>query len=172
MRFNVFLRLIELTFWLFRKLGYWRSSTKYSLLRRDWNRKGGGVAFFLSNNLRFVWRVDISCDEIESVWLEVYPGVHVIWMCPSFSATTFYDCLMTECMNATKINSNQKITISGDLNSNVDSMLPQTRLLWEFCNDLKFEMLGPMSATRITSTPQYLALKVTQCDWLWKKGTS
>ena len=49
-------------------------SSSVSIVRRDRNRHGGRVAFLLSPGVKFVVRDDLSDGQIESVWLELFPG--------------------------------------------------------------------------------------------------
>ena len=46
----------------------------YTILRKDrqiLNSRGGGVAFYVSNNIKAVPRLDLSSDTIELLWLEI-----------------------------------------------------------------------------------------------------
>ena len=46
----------------------------YTIIRKDRqipNSRGGGVAFYLSNNIKAVPRLDLSSDNIELLWLEI-----------------------------------------------------------------------------------------------------
>ena len=50
--------------------------SSFSVIRRDRNRHGGGIAAFISSRVRYVSRPDLSCGNIESLWLELFPGSH------------------------------------------------------------------------------------------------
>ena len=43
----------------------------YSIIRRDRNRHGGGVAMYIRNSLTFIRRNDLETDDIESIWIEM-----------------------------------------------------------------------------------------------------
>lgn len=45
----------------------------FSLLRRDRNRNGGGVAIVLSSRVHYCQKCDLSSGHIESLWVELYP---------------------------------------------------------------------------------------------------
>jgi len=44
-----------------------------SIVRRDRNRRGGGVAILLSNQIRFCAHQDLSEGHIESLWIDQTP---------------------------------------------------------------------------------------------------
>ena len=43
-------------------------------LRRDRNENGGGVCFYIHNNLSYVRRDDLENCELELIWIEVSDG--------------------------------------------------------------------------------------------------
>ena len=43
----------------------------YDILRKDRNRRGGGVAVYINQSIKYKRREDLECDEIEALWLEV-----------------------------------------------------------------------------------------------------
>ena len=46
----------------------------YSIIRRDQNRRGGGVAILLSDRVHYLPCSDINTGNIESVWIELFPN--------------------------------------------------------------------------------------------------
>ena len=44
------------------------------IIRRDRNRRGGGVAIILSSDIRYKVCSDISEGSIESLWVQLYPN--------------------------------------------------------------------------------------------------
>ena len=73
----------------------------YSLLRRDRNRHGGGVAILISNHIRYCQKLDFSSGEIESLWIELYPrSKRSLLLCCAYrppSKLDFYEYLTLEC---------------------------------------------------------------------------
>ena len=43
----------------------------YSIVRRNRNRHGGGVAMYIRNSLTFIRRNDLETDDIECIWIEI-----------------------------------------------------------------------------------------------------
>ena len=43
----------------------------YSIVRRDRNRHGGGVAMYIRNSLTFIRRNDLETDDVEAIWIEM-----------------------------------------------------------------------------------------------------
>ena len=43
----------------------------YSIVRRDRNRHGGGVAMYIRNSLAFIRRNDLETDDVECIWIEM-----------------------------------------------------------------------------------------------------
>ena len=43
----------------------------YSIVRRDRNRNGGGVAMYIRNSLTFIRRNDLETDDVECIWIEI-----------------------------------------------------------------------------------------------------
>ena len=127
----------------------------YYIVRKDRNRRGGGVAFFVSNHLRCKPCYDLCISNIESVWIELFPGskrsmlLCCTYKSPSTSNIEYYDNLLSECDNSLLLN-HQNLTILGDLNSDLmDPALPQTKLLSNFCKQLNLTHLVTQP-TRIT----------------------
>ena len=42
----------------------------YSIVRKDRNRHGGGVAMYIRNSLTFIRREDLETDDVECIWLK------------------------------------------------------------------------------------------------------
>ena len=47
------------------------SLPEYTIVRRDRNRHGGGVAMYIRNNLTFIRRNDLEADDVECLWVEL-----------------------------------------------------------------------------------------------------
>lgn len=43
----------------------------YHLLRRDRNRNGGGVAFYIQNHIHFLRREDLHVNQVEVLWVQL-----------------------------------------------------------------------------------------------------
>jgi len=61
------------------------------VLRWDRNRRGGGVAIILSNHIPFKICPDISEGNVESIWIQLYPGSkRAIFLCCVYKSPS--DC--------------------------------------------------------------------------------
>ena len=47
------------------------SLPSYSIVRKDRNRHGGGVAIYIRNSLTFIRREDLETDDVECIWVEI-----------------------------------------------------------------------------------------------------
>lgn len=129
----------------------------FSILRNDRNRRGGGVAFYISNLLHFKPRLDLCVGNIETVWMEVFPGskrsmlLCCAYKSPSIPNIGFYDSLISECDKGLSSAKQNNLTILGDFNSDLlKPSLPQTKCLNELCRHLKLVHLKT-EATRVVN---------------------
>ncbi len=129
----------------------------WSLVRRDRNRRGGGVALMISNHLRWRARPDLSDGSIESVWIELFPASckrSTLLCCsyrPPSSSSKYFEVLESECNNALA-SEGTGLLVMGDLNCDLSkSHLPQTKLLLSFCDRLLLSDVVK-KPTRITPT--------------------
>ena len=123
--------------------------TGMNIIRKDRNRRGGGTAILISDRLRFEFRQDLNSDEIEAVWLEIFPrSKRSMLICSAYrspACNAFFDHLMFVYEKGLHNRKQQHITILGDLNCDINQpSLPQTKLLNAFCKQL-FGELGDMS---------------------------
>lgn len=92
----------------------------YQIIRKNRNRIGGSVAVIISQQLRFCVRSDISCNNIESVWLELFPkSKSSVIICCSYrppSSNDYFDNFMVEYERAVNLSGDRSILIVGDLN--------------------------------------------------------
>lgn len=143
----------------------------FSLLRRDRNRNGGGVAIVLSSRVRYCQKCDLSSGHIESLWVELYPrSKHSLLLCCAYrppSKMDFYEYLTSECNQACL--QTQKLLVVGDLNSNSLSpkLLPEYKLLKCFMNTIGLcEMFtGPTRITDSTSSHLDVFLTNNSCSF-------
>ena len=67
----------------------------FSVLRKDRNRSGGGVAVFVSNSISYCVKDNLSVDQLEMVWLEAKPTHSIsflicsVYRPPSFNKLHF-----------------------------------------------------------------------------------
>lgn len=93
----------------------------YSLLRRDRNRNGGGVALYIQNHIPFKRRDDLNVCQVEALWAQVHLPhqaailVGCVYRPPS-SKVSYLDDLCTGFDQAT--DSNRDVFILGDFNIN------------------------------------------------------
>ena len=48
-------------------------SSDLTVIRRDSNRRGGGIAIVLSNSIHFRLCSDFCAGHVESLWIELFP---------------------------------------------------------------------------------------------------
>ena len=93
----------------------------YSLLRRDRNRNGGGVALYIQNHIPFKRRDDLNVCQLEALWAQVHLPhqapilVGCVYRPPS-SKVSYLDDLCTGFDQAT--DSNIDLFTLGDFNVN------------------------------------------------------
>ena len=129
----------------------------YDLLifRRDRNRRGGGVAVLLSRHVRYKICPDISENNVESLWIQLFPNTkRAVLLCCVYRSPSdyhFYDHLLVECEKGL-LNYGDKLIVVGDLNSNVSLVSSQqTKFLFSFMKHFHLHELL-QSPTRVTAT--------------------
>ena len=138
-----------------------------NIVRRDRNRRGGGVAIIFSNHVHFRSCFDLSEGNVESLWVELFPNSkRALLLCCAYRSPSdchFFDNLMVECEKGLLIYC-QRLVILGDLISNpMSSTSQQTKFLYSFINQFHLHELV-QSPTRVmaTSTSQF-DLILTNC---------
>jgi len=126
-----------------------------SIVRRDRNRRGGGVAVIFSNHVHYRSCFDLSEGNVESLWVELFPNSkRAALMCCAYRSPSdchFFDNFMMECEKGL-LSYCQKLVILGDLNSNLAlSSSQQTKFLRSFMNQFHLYELV-QSPTRVTAT--------------------
>ena len=97
----------------------------YTILRKDRNRYGGGVAVFIRNGIEFLGRNDLIEDEnIEMLIIEIRlqkqkPFLVLCWYRPPNSSITLFDDFEKIIQNVD--NSNMPYCVLGDLNCDVQN---------------------------------------------------
>lgn len=132
--------------------------TGLHIIRRDRNRRGGGVAIMLSRRMKYKHRPDISEGKIESIWIELFPNSkRAMNICCTYrppSQYDFYEHLSDECESILPTG-HAGITILGDLNSDLlNPALQQTKRLNQLIGYLQLDELvkQPTRITQSTST--------------------
>ena len=118
------------------------------------NGKGGGVAFYIHNDLQYKIRHDIHLEGIENLFLEILDHKHknkivgVVYRPPSNTLDTFLDNFESGLEQIAR--ENKDIYIAGDFN--IDISPPLTALGQRFINLLSSLSLSPLinKPTRIT----------------------
>ena len=93
----------------------------FLLYRRDRNRHGGGVAFYIKKSIPHKLWADLSMPGLESIWVEVNaPGGLSYLLCsmyrPPSASHDYYDKIVENIELASMLN--KEIVIFGDLNFN------------------------------------------------------
>ena len=96
----------------------------FSIVRRDRNRSGGGVALYVRSDVAFNQRPDLSVDGLEAVWIELLiPRTKAILVCSCYrppSDGSFLDKLE---QSLAKVDPRTETFILGDLNIDVGNHL-------------------------------------------------
>ena len=131
----------------------------FSIVRKNRNHCGDGVAVLLADNVRFAVHSNLCCGSIETVWLQLFPGCkQSLLFCCAYrhpSQMAFSDDLLQECENAL-VGKTQKLLIVGDLNSNLlQPSLPQTHVLVAMMKHLNLtELVGQPTGVTGSSSSQ------------------
>ena len=91
----------------------------YQCLRADRNRHGGGVAFYIKNDVAFTHRVDMNHPDMECIWVEVKLKNPTLICClyrPPSAGDTYYNALLDGLEKA--VDEDKHIVILGDFNIN------------------------------------------------------
>ena len=127
----------------------------YSVLRRDRNRHGGGVMFYVCDNVSYK-HVSITTEEVENIWLSLVVNkksylIGNIYRPPS-SHSDYFDNMLDLIEQATNISEN--VIVVGDLNYDCSAGLSINPLQYiESMFEMKQLVTSP---TRITTTSSTL----------------
>ena len=133
------------------------SISGFSLYRCDrYQQLRGGVAVYVRENLNVTRRIDLECNEIESVWLELHQNktksflIGYIYRPPS-SLVSWYDIFEKNLECASKINAH--LMILGDFNINLfkDACNKNASTLSELCTSYGLTQIIERP-TRVTNT--------------------
>lgn len=91
----------------------------YTLLRKDRNRRGGGVCVYVRNSIEYKQRHDLDMENIESIWIKIELkkkifNIGTVYRPPS-SNSSYYDTILNQ-IEFMKNSSNEHIILMGDLN--------------------------------------------------------
>ena len=128
----------------------------YSLERCDRNRKGGGVACYIRNDISFNIRENFSCD-IENIFFDILLPktkpilIGIVYRPPDQSGFLEH---FSEAIENTHSFDNQEVYILGDLNIDLKNKPPLQRQHKEFCSlhGLVQIIDSPTRVTEETST--------------------
>ena len=119
--------------------------SEYAAHRHDRNRCGGGVLLFTRETLKTSRRLDLECDGLEIVWIELQmkqPSGSTLIACayiPPGKQLESLDLLDEVLERAT--NENKHVIVVGDLNCNLaQTSLTYTRKLLDICS--KFDLFS------------------------------
>ena len=124
----------------------------YTFIRKDRNRKGGGVGIYIPDGTNYKLLHDLSSSEFELLWIEVkLPKLEPFLMCSVYlppSATVAYRNSMIDNL-LEGADKNPNILILGDFNHNILNGIKGT-FVDHICSLLDVQQLVP-EATRVTS---------------------
>lgn len=139
----------------------------YTIIRKDRNRKGGGVCGYIRSDICFNVRTDLDNAHIEAVWLDILLPktkpllVGILYRPPTQSV--FYDRLEETCSSAIDHGKRETILI-GDWNTN---MLKKDSSIYKafsvFCNLFSLHQLISQ-CTRVSPTSQSIIDLVLTSD--------
>ena len=125
----------------------------YTCVRRDRNRQGGGVCAYIRHDLRFTNRTDID-NGVEAIWLDFHlPRSKPFTVCIAYRPPSSRDFYQKLGLCLSKYSEQSEIIILGDLNADVQSVIPvpSRKDFDELCDDFNFTQLIE-EPTRVTST--------------------
>ncbi len=117
----------------------------YFLIRRDRNRKGGGVCVYVRSDIGFNQRMDLNNDQIEAVWLNILlPKNKPILVGACYrppDQTMFYEILELVCSKYTDF-VNSEVIMIGDFNTDIRKTdLSGYKALMNFCRSFSLHQL-------------------------------
>jgi exonuclease III len=125
----------------------------YSIIRRDQNRHGGGVAIYVRNGIAFNPRLDLAEDKLECIWVELLlPKTKGILVSSCYRPPSDSNCMPKLEALFAKLDFQTEIYLVGDLNfcnfkSNSSIYQRYVGLLGEYnCTQMI------KTATRVTNT--------------------
>ena len=109
----------------------------YTLVRKDRNRNGGGVAVYINNNIPFTVESDFMDSTKEMIWLQSRPDkencfyLACLYRPPSTSKNEYISYLIDNITNVMQYNLN--IIVTGDLNIDCSNVNDHTNQLLQLC---------------------------------------
>jgi len=143
------------------------SNDYYSVVRRDRNRQGGGVAIIISKAIPFCLCPGFSEGKVESLCVNLFPGSRwAILLCCIYRSPSDYHSFHNVTVECEKVLKNccQKLLILGDFNADLTQFnSQQTKFLNSFVRQFDLHELVK-SPTRVTATTSsQLDLILTNC---------
>ena len=94
----------------------------FSVVRKDRNRNGGGVALFIRDNIPFNTRPDLNVDGLEAVWVELLlPRSKGILVSAMYKPPNDADFLSKLDSTLSKIDPGSEMYVLGDMNIDISS---------------------------------------------------
>ena len=132
----------------------------FSVLRKDRNRSGGGVAVFVSNSISYSVKDNLSVDQLEMVWLEAKPThsksflICSVYRPPSFNKLQFFNYLYDNIELALSLG--LPVMVMGDLNIDcVPEVYNSSNEIFKLCKLFNFKQSVTCS-TRVTANTSTL----------------
>ena len=127
----------------------------YNLLRRDRNRHGGGVLFYLKDNITYSEWPDLNINNVECLYIEVtVPKLKPFIVCtmyrPPSANVTYFEDMVNSIENV--IDSNDNLILLGDLN--YDYCIDET-----LCNNPIQYIQQLFSMSQLITSPT----RITEC---------
>ena len=125
----------------------------YTVVRKDRNRNGGGVCLFVRSDISYNPRTDLSCDELESVWIDLLlPMTRPITVGACYWPPTQDNFLDLMEKQLSDVSLDAEIFVLGDLNIDLTSKKSNCTLVKKlFCFARMFGLTQMIDCpTRIT----------------------
>ena len=131
----------------------------YEIVRRDRNRNGGGVCFYIKTAINYSVRTDLNINNLENLCLEIRkpnskPFLIVTWYRPPNSANEVFSSL--ENLIGRLDSENVEFYLMGDMNCNIASMSDTNSHLLSDITDLYGLHHLINEPTRVTDTTSTL----------------
>ena len=106
----------------------------YTVVRKDRNRNGGGVCLYVRSDISYNPRTDLSCDELESVWIDLLlPMTRPITVGACYRPPTQDNFLDLMEKQLSDVSLDAEIFVLGDLNIDLTNKKSNCTLVKKLC---------------------------------------
>ena len=138
------------------------------IIRRDRNRRGGGVAFLVKNNYSYTLRDDLISKDLEAICIELtlcmsWPILILTWYRPPDSNAKVFDLSVEEFLQKAEAE-HKELIILGDLNCDLytNTASSSTKKLIELLNVYQLKQLTKKPTCVTAKTRTLIDVIITQ----------